>query len=1193
MSNSESTSQAGDARVTPHSAPGQASAAVARVTEAKPIGSTAIRSDVDELVRLELSGPAGGPDEEVDESSIRDRYLVGVLAPRDAEVGADQDDGLGVNDCSSEESGGEDRGDVRAGTMFPSSLGLSFVVSKRVAEIQVSAAWGQYERTDSASLKNKGGDPKRIWKRTPFGGEPFRVPLSEGTVGRVEPDARRSKVHVEGIVRSIGDQWVVTLFLVNEQEEVQDEKAGSAWLFQVELTVEGVDGSSVFERRPSIRGRFDDGTDLTREEREMAMLYRRFGEFAVGHGTAVHADSDPQDPWKARKLTTVAIPTYEVERVDAPTELDPGFEGLRGLELDMKALAELPRADIGAALRPLVVAYEQWIEKREKSIGDSAARLAGHEATAKEAIAACRSALRRVEAGIALLERDDQAAEAFRFANRAMWQQRIHSRFSEEKRRGLKPDLAAIDAEAANHLWRPFQLAFVLLNLPSCTQLDHPERSHATDAVADLLWFPTGGGKTEAYLGLSAYVMGLRRLQGLVEGHSGEKGIAVLMRYTLRLLTLQQFQRASVLVCACEVIRCEAIAKGDKRWGEEPFRIGIWVGSRTTPNWTEEAHEYIQEVRGGGGGRHNRTGAGGSPAQLTTCPWCGHAIDEGRDIDVETVAQGRCRTITYCGDTYGQCLFSKAKSKDEGLPVVVVDEEIYRRPPSLLIATVDKFAQMPWNGATQNLFGRVSRICPRHGFRAHDLDDSDSHPAKGSLPATKTIDHPPLRPPDLIIQDELHLISGPLGSLVGLYETAVDAMCTWTVKGKPVRPKVVVSTATIRNAAHQVRSLFLRRVAVFPPPGTDIEDNFFSVRRKSMDATPGRLYVGVCAPGRRLKSVLIRTYTAYLAATWLLYEKQYGKHTDPWCTLVGYFNSLRELGGMRRLVDDDVANRLLRMQDRGLARRPRPFVEELTSRRNSTEIPGLLDLMEAVFDPVLDKARDADRKAGKRPSSPRPLDVLLSTNMISVGVDVGRLGLMVVAGQPKSTAEYIQATSRVGRRHPGIVCSVYNWARPRDLSHYERFEHYHATFYEQVEPLSVTPFSARALDRGITALLVSLARLRSATLGPNPGASQLQVTDGSAQRAIEEVRTRVAGVSGSQSLGDEVADRLRRVLDEWANMARRKPALTYKKTKGDAPWLLQKPEEQDWETFTCLNSLRDVEPSPGLVLQEDETKGGA
>jgi hypothetical protein len=200
---------------------------------------------------------------------------------------------------------------------------------------------------------------------------------------------------------------------------------------------------------------------------------------------------------------------------------------------------------------------------------------------------------------------------------------------------------------------------------------------------------------------------------------------------------------------------------------------------------------------------------------------------------------------------------------------------------------------------------------------------------------------------------------------------------------------------------------------------------------------------------------------------------------------------------------------------------------------------------------------------------------------------------MIINGQPKTTSDYIQATSRVGRRHPGIVCTVYSWARPRDLSHYERFEHYHATFYEQVEPLSVTPFSARAIDRGITALLVSLSRLRSSDLSPNMGASQIQLTDASALAAIEEVRVRIAGVMGDQPLADEVAARLKRVLDDWVNLARKRPAMTFKKTRGGSPWLLLKPEEQDWETFTCLNSLRDVEPSPGLVLQEDATKGSS
>ena len=336
--------------------------------------------------------------------------------------------------------------------------------------------------------------------------------------------------------------------------------------------------------------------------------------------------------------------------------------------------------------------------------------------------------------------------------------------------------------------------------------------------------------------------MGLRRLQGTVAGRSGESGVAVLMRYTLRLLTLQQFQRASALICACESIRREAIEGGDARWGAEPFRIGLWVGQRATPNTTKDAEEAVKKDHGSYGG------SGGTPAQLLSCPWCGSEIDRGKNIKVEAYPQGAGRTLTYCGDPLGRCLFSERKSPGEGIPVVVVDEEIYRRLPALLISTVDKFAQMPWNGATQMLFGQVDGRCDRHGFRSPEIEDSDSHPKKGAVPAARSTKQTPLRPPDLIIQDELHLISGPLGTLVGLYETAVDRLCSWEVDGKRVRPKVVASTATIRRAPDQVHSLFLRDVEIFPPQGTDVRDNFFARQREPGEEYPGRRYLGICAP---------------------------------------------------------------------------------------------------------------------------------------------------------------------------------------------------------------------------------------------------------------------------------------------------------------------------------------------------------
>jgi hypothetical protein len=350
----------------------------------------------------------------------------------------------------------------------------------------------------------------------------------------------------------------------------------------------------------------------------------------------------------------------------------------------------------------------------------------------------------------------------------------------------------------------------------------------------------------------------------------------------------------------------------------------------------------------------------------------------------------------------------------------------------------------------------------------------------------------------------------------------------------------------------------------------------------------------VCAPGRRLKASLIRVYVAFLAAAQRLYERYEG-NADAWMTLVGYFGSIRELAGMRRACEDDVRTRLQRMDAHGLPRRALGpgSIEELTSRLAATDIPRLLDQMERRFDP----AGEAARRARKRDAPPRPIDVLLATSMISVGVDVQRLGLMVVAGQPKTTAEYIQATSRVGRRTPGIVCTVYNWARPRDLSHYTRFEHYHGSFYRHVEPLSVTPFSPRALDRGLAALLVSLVRLTGLELAPNAAAAMLERDSDEVRSVIEAIVERAGAVVPTGPTADEVRQRLAESLDRWRaeadRLAREGSRLGYR-DGGDSRivGLLQPPGPGPWTPFTALNSLRDVEPTAGLVLRDESLWAG-
>jgi hypothetical protein len=1154
-----------------------------------------LRHTLLDIAIRDLLGPAAGPEEEVAEKHVRGRYLAGLLAPRlQSAMAEDPDPAEAAEEAGGEsvlvnpslqdelamagpgtpEEGSPEPGATASPTLFPSSFGLSFGVSLQAHAIQVEARWGQYRKDSSRLGVDAGGAPRRIWKRHPRGARLHPITLSAGATIDQSIDPESPEVFLRGHIRRYADHWSVTLFLVNQQAEprrLRDE----AWLFQPELIVTSPDGAAIFEKRSLPPSAGDDSAEAA----ALDMLYRNRLEFAVGHGVSVHAEAAPGGR-RALSLRTVVIPRVEIPQSTGPTPED--FPLLAGLELDMKTLGETAQADLPGRLQPLTAAYNAWICRRlEESATDD---LAPHRDAALAAVGRCQETLRRLADAIQLLASNRLAAEAFAFANRAMHLQRVRSLLAAETRAGRTADREAIDVPP-NRSWRVFQLAFILINLRSLTDLSHPDRTGEGSALCDLLWFPTGGGKTEAYLGLTAYTLAIRRLRGPVAGRSGEEGVAVLMRYTLRLLTLQQFERTAALICACEALRRDAIRNGDARWGATPFRLGLWVGQKTTPNTNEQADEAIKTMRAGRRGFAPRGGVG-SPHQLSACPWCGAPLDPGRDIVVRKAPNDLGRTLVYCSDPTGRCPFTPARAPDEGLPILVVDEDVYRRLPAVVIATVDKFAQMPWNGRTGMLFGQVNALCTRHGYRCPDVDDESYH-RPGKLPAARSVEVPPICPPDLIIQDELHLIAGPLGSLVGLYETAVDDLCSWTVNGRLVRPKLIASTATVRRAGDQVHAVFRRKVNVFPPHGLDVSDSFFALERPPSEITPGRLYVGLCAPGRRVKVALIRAYVALMAAAQQLWEQE-GARADAWMTLVGYFNAMLELAGMRRLVEDDVRSRLSRADLRGLRRRTLHVVRELTSRVSATEIRPLLDQMKLVFDPATDARRDLLRREGRFAEMPaRPFDVILATNMISVGVDVPRLGLMVVAGQPKTTAEYIQATSRVGRSQPGLVSTVYNWARPRDLSHYERFEHYHATFYKHIEALSVTPFSSGAIARALTALLVSEVRLGGPAFNSNGSAGRIEQQDPCLRQAIERISRR-AHVVASAGVAAQVNAELRDRVDDWVARAAHTgggATLGYQEARdGRTLGLLSKPGAGPWDPFTCLNSLRDVEPTVNLVL---------
>jgi hypothetical protein len=774
--------------------------------------------------------------------------------------------------------------------------------------------------------------------------------------------------------------------------------------------------------------------------------------------------------------------------------------------------------------------------------------------TSEELLRLASVAADRIEKGIATLQSDPDALDAFRIANRAV-------------AGALKNRL-----QVANPQWRPFQLAFILLNLPGIA--DPTERNRQT---VDLLFFPTGGGKTEAYLGLAAFTMVIRRLRHPSDNGHGGAGVSVVMRYTLRLLTLDQLGRAAGLVCALELER----EKDKARYGAWPFEIGLWVGKAATPNvlgykgfkGTGDARSKVTQFQ-------KEPKYKPSPIPLENCPWCGARFTPESFLLQPNADQPRDLRI-FCANF--ECDFSGNRP----LPIVGVDRPIYRRLPAFLIATVDKFASLPFVAESGMLLGGAERY-DASGFYG---------PAETGQGKQLTTSVPP---PDLIIQDELHLISGPLGTMAGLYEAAVEALCTRVIDGNFLRPKIVASTATVRRAADQIQALFGRgNTQIFPPPGPDRRDSFFA-RIVPTSETPARLYVGVASPGRNPKVLMRRAWLALMGSAERAYRDAGGHKNeknpaDPYMTVLGYFNSLRELGGARRILEEEVQN----------------TIKSYGGRKRIGEDPGLFrdrntfsEVLELTSRVPTHKVADARRRLELPMYTSQRVDSAIATNMISVGLDIPRLGLMVVLGQPKTHAEYIQATSRVGRAKewPGLVVTLLNVHKPRDRSHYERFRHYHETFYRSVEVASVTPFSARALDRGFAGALVALARHLDARMTPADGATRIGEVRAELETKIRNIfRERVLNQpiydndelqERLQSVHARVSDLLdswRKVVDDYAT-ANVKVQYQPHELKDTRKPLLREMLETDFETphhrkFRVNRSLRDVEPDVSLMMK--------
>ena len=1015
------------------------------------------RDFIVDFLRGELVGPSPGhPVIQIDGEEIlrpqdppRQRYGAGILFPMRAQVSSQDETAAGedvtgdadspdpdeivesqggTETAADEISPGEippdtDRDVTLANEFLPSAMGLTTLLEVPVRlRVDVSAGIYRHEELEWETRRDKYGReyfPKAWWRR------PIDRPvdltstelLGDGTVIFEKPVFEEngkpalalhvvSRPHAQSMRPS--ETRLITFTLVNRRLRENKAPDNSDCFFQCGFSVRAADGEAPFLAYPE-RPR-DPGDP---EELSLQLLYLHRQTFAIGHGCAPEW-SEPRDG-RTAFIRTEVLPTYELKPVLA-TQVE-------GLELRMIDLASNEPDAATDLCGRLADEYENWITQREREIDVRSDLSPELKETAQRHMGSCRECLRRMREGTLLLQQDSDVALAFRLMNEAMLMQQIHYAISSQSTRSWVNTSEGLEIERPfdrpsyddpERKWRPFQLAFILMNLKAIADPGCPERD-----LVDVIWFPTGGGKTEAYLGLSAFTMFLRRLR-----NPDHAGTTILMRYTLRLLTTQQFQRAASLICACEFIRRREL----QTLGPERFSIGLWVGGEVTPNTEENAVKALRQLQ---------SGRGVNKFIMLSCPWCGAAMGP-QQIGRSTRCKGYrklahpARVRLICEDP--DCDFSS----DDGLPLAVIDQHIYSSPPTLLIGTVDKFAMLAFQPSARSMFG---------------IDT-------------------PWPPPELIIQDELHLISGPLGSMVGHYETVVDALCVDEREGTRVPAKIIASTATISRAESQVKGLYGRLAFLFPPQALKAGDSFFAEEREDK---VGRLYVGVFATALPSHvTAQVRTMGALLQAP-KLFAASSTDVIDPYWTMMGYFNSLRELGHAATLIRADIREFLNAMWDRlGLrldvvrtaATDPRRFINrdvELTSRVQSSEIPGIL---QQLFAPYNSSAAS------------EAIDVCFATNMIQVGLDIPRLSLMTIIGQPKTTSEYIQASSRVGRdiERPGIVVTNYNPFKPRDRSHYEHFRSYHHSIYQHVEPTSVTPFAVPVRERALHALVVILCR---------------------------------------------------------------------------------------------------------------------
>ena len=995
------------------------------------------RQAIVDYLNQHLVGPSKGEDERLlREDAPHTYYLMGAVFPQ----------GVGMSDSSGEEESNQTEDDpiALAYQLKPASIGVSFFLQTESddPEIRIDLEASVYE------------DVGYEWKRRPLATRqsPCVVKLGPTARSRVSGELD-GRVDLFSVWRKMRKGYLVTVTLLNPR--LAGERLDPAdVLHQVRIRCSAVEGQIGAYPAPN-RFSWDE------EEEELALIYQNKRTFGIGHGCAANWPTDKQYdfvPW----IESAFIPSYEVPPVTSDLPSGHALEASHAFSLQYLANPQVAWKDKSAKLQDFIESYAEWVTQQDKLVAPDG--LSG--ARTRIAIR-LEFAVERMKKGLAYLNENPGPRQCFLIANQVMLMQMIHSGQSYG---GTLKDANSFVFERPNYFdqkwesyrWRPFQLAFQLLAIESVGNSNSDDRE-----LADLIWFPTGGGKTEAYLAVSAFELFNRRHQF---GDAGG-GTAIILRYTLRLLTTQQFERSATMISACELIRRE----NEDVWGDEPFTLGLWVGQGTTPN--KFSNEYESSPGAFQKYKELREAAKpDNPFQLLNCPWCGSRLlpqANSTDSSEYGFRVSASSFEMYC--TTNTCDFG------DTIPVQVVDEALYATPPSFLIGTIDKFARMAWRDEPNSFFN-------------------------GGLKKRK--------PPSVVLQDELHLISGPLGTIAGLYEAAMDVV----MNRQGAKPKYIAATATIRRAHEQVERLYARECFIFPPSGMRVEDSWFSREEKSSVENPGRLYVGIMGQYHSPITSMVQTSAALAQAA--IDVKLGAQAADGYWTQIVFHNSRRELGKTMTMALDDIPKRAeVIALDKPKARKIQPV--EMSANITSREIPEVLEAL----------------KASRGTSD--AIDMLPCTNMFSVGVDVKRLGLILMNGQPKTTAEYIQASSRVGRDViPGLVVAAYPNNKARDRSQYESFIPYHQALYRAVEPTSVTPYALPAMERAMHAALIIVMRYVAGLSGAE-GAKLFDPEDVRVSDALVALRQRMLDADPNDEISRQEVNRyLDSCVHAWAVKAK-------------------------------------------------------